>query len=135
MKKILRMMAVAAMALTIASPFLAVPAIVSAAGLSMNDLTGVGSGAQDFGNVTGMGVQDPRDIAANVIKIILAFLGIIAVVIILLGGFKWMTAAGNEEGVEEAKKILMAGVIGLAIVLAAWGIASFVLNSLITATQ
>jgi hypothetical protein len=128
MQKILRMLAIAAMALTIASPFLAAPAPASA-GLSMNDFTG-GHDAS-----AGLGASDPRDIATAIIRIILGFLGILAVVIILIGGFKWMTAAGNEEGVEEAKKILIAGVIGLAIVLAAWGIASFVLSSLITATN
>lgn len=128
MQKILRVLAVVAVALTIASPFLAAPIPVSA-GMTINDLTG-GHDAS-----AGLGTKDPRDIAASIIGIILGFLGIIAVVIILIGGFKWMTAAGNEEGVEEAKKIIIAGVIGLAIVLAAWGIASFVLNSLISATN
>ena len=45
-----------------------------------------------------------------------------------------MTAAGNEEKVEEAKKLMGAGVIGLVIVLASWGIASFILNQLVNAT-
>jgi len=58
----------------------------------------------------------------------------LAVVIILIGGFKWMTAGGNEEQVEEAKKILIAGIIGLVIILASWGIANFVLGSLLNAT-
>jgi len=83
----------------------------------------------------GLGNKDPRAIAASIIKVALGFLGIIAVVIILLGGFKWMTAGGNEEGVEEAKKLIIAGVIGLVIILASWGIASFVISSLLTATS
>jgi len=45
-----------------------------------------------------------------------------------------MTAAGNEDQVGEAKKIIVAGIIGLVIILASWGIASFVLNSLLEAT-
>lgn len=83
---------------------------------------------------TGLGERDPRDIAASVINIILGFLGIIAVIIILLGGFKWMTAGGNEDKVGEAKKLIVAGVIGLVIIIAAFAIATFVLNSLIQAT-
>ncbi|MFW5888708.1 MAG: hypothetical protein ACOCVY_03255, partial [Patescibacteria group bacterium] len=63
------------------------------------------------------------------------FLGILAVVIILIGGFKWMTAAGNEDKVGEAKKIIVAGVIGLVIILASWGIATFVLEQLMGATE
>jgi hypothetical protein len=83
----------------------------------------------------GLGDKDPREIAASVIKVALGFLGIIAVAIILLGGFKWMTAGGNEEKVEESKKLITAGIIGLIIILASWGIATFVINSLFTATQ
>lgn len=85
-------------------------------------------------NALGMGNKDPRTIAASVINIMLGFLGIIAVVIILLGGFKWMTAGGNEDKVGEAKKLMIAGVIGLIIILASWGLANFVLNSLMKAT-
>ena len=49
--------------------------------------------------------------------------------------FKWMTAGGNEEKASEARKLIISGVIGLVIILAAFGIATFVLNSLTTATQ
>jgi hypothetical protein len=122
MKKMLKGLMIVAMALTIAAPAMTLAA------------TNVDLGT-NYANNIGLGTSDPRDIAANIIKIVLGFLGILAVVIILIGGFKWMTAAGNEEGIEEAKKILIAGIIGLAIVLASWGIASFVLNSLISATN
>jgi hypothetical protein len=81
-----------------------------------------------------LGETDPRTMAAQIINVILTLLGIVAVVIVLLGGFKWMTAAGNEDKVSEAKKLLGAGVIGLVIILAAWGIANFVLEQLMGAT-
>jgi len=82
----------------------------------------------------GLGEKDPRAIMAGVINIALGFLGIVAVVIIILGGFKWMTAGGNEDKVAESKKLITAGIIGLVIVLAAWGIATFVINQLYNAT-
>jgi len=82
----------------------------------------------------GLGNRDPREIAASVINIFMGFLGIVAVVIILIGGFKWMTAGGNETQIDEAKKMITAGVIGLVIILAAWGITIFVLNALLNAT-
>ena len=49
---------------------------------------------------------------------------------ILIGGFQWMTAGGNEERVEKAKKLLIAAIIGLLIILAAWGISSYAVNVL-----
>ncbi|MFA5109655.1 MAG: pilin [Patescibacteria group bacterium] len=73
--------------------------------------------------------SDPRTVIGRVINIALSFLGVIAVGIILIGGFKWMTAAGNEEKTSEAKKLLGAGVIGLVIILASWGIATYLLST------
>lgn len=86
-------------------------------------------------NATGLGNEDPRQMAASVVNILLGFLGIIAVLIILFGGFKWMTAAGNEDQVGQAKKMIGAGVIGLLIILMAFGIAQFVIDALYDATS
>ncbi|HAO81378.1 TPA: hypothetical protein DCQ82_01490 [Candidatus Veblenbacteria bacterium] len=58
----------------------------------------------------------------------------LAVILVLWGGFKWMTAAGDEAKIGEAKKLMGAGVIGLVIILAAFAIASFVVNQLTDAT-
>ena len=82
-----------------------------------------------------LGEQDPREMVANIINIILGFLGIIALVIILYAGFTWMTAAGNEDQVGKAKKMMSAGIIGLIIILSAFGIAKFVVGALINATN
>ena len=81
-----------------------------------------------------LGTTDIRTVISQVINIIMGFLGVIAIIIILLGGFKWMTAGGNEEKVAEAKKLMISGVIGLVIVLAAYGIALFVVTALTNAT-
>lgn len=85
-------------------------------------------------NTTQLSQDDPREIVGRLINTAMLFLGIIAVVIILLAGFKWMTAGGNDDKVSEAKKLMGAGVIGLVIILAAWGIATFVLQELVKAT-
>ena len=78
--------------------------------------------------------NDPRVIAANIIRIFLGFLGIIAVGLIIYAGWLWMTAAGEADKIEKAKKILIGAVIGLVICLASFAIASFVLNRLLNAT-
>ena len=72
---------------------------------------------------------DPRTAAVSLVKLLMTFLGIIAVVIILLGGFKWMTAAGNDDKVAEAKKLIAAGIIGLVIILSAFLIVNFVITN------
>ena len=93
-----------------------------------------GGTSENVETALGLGNTDPREMAASVVNVLLGFLGIIAVLIILMGGFKWMTAGGNEDGVSEAKKMITAGVIGLVIVLASWGLAQFVINALYDAT-
>jgi len=82
-----------------------------------------------------LGSGDVRQTAARIINVALGFLGIIAVVIVLLGGFKYMISGGNEEKTAEAKKLIVSGIIGLAIILSAWAITSFVISRLVTATQ
>jgi len=89
----------------------------------------------EFGETTGLGTQDLQSSVASIIRAVLAFLGVVAVVIVLLGGFKWMTAGGNDDKVQEAKRLLIAGVIGLAIILTAYAITSFVIGALLSATQ
>ena len=71
---------------------------------------------------------DVRDTAVDIVKYLMTFLGIIAVVIILIGGFRWMTAGGNEDKIASAKKTITAGAIGLVVILAAFAIVTFVIQ-------
>ena len=76
--------------------------------------------------------KDIRTSAISLINVILSILGVIALVIILYGGFTWMTASGNEEKVTKARQIITAGIIGMIIVIAAYAIARFVIDQLYT---
>ena len=84
-------------------------------------------GIQYAANV-GLGTKEVRDVAVNVIQTLLGILGILALVIILIGGFRWMTAAGNEDNVAAAKKTIAAGIVGLIIIFFAYAIVAFVFN-------
>lgn len=77
---------------------------------------------------------DVRQTAARLINVALGFLGIIAVIIVLIGGFKYMLSGGDQSKTEEARKLIVSGIIGLAIILSAWAITSFVMNRLVEAT-
>jgi len=88
----------------------------------------------EYGTYTGLGTKDIREGIMAIVNVLLGFLGIIAIIIILYGGFVWLTSAGNEEKVGQAKKIIGAGVIGLVIIFVSYAIATFVISQLITAT-
>ena len=64
----------------------------------------------------------------RVIQYIIGLLGAVAIIIIIYAGFMWMTAGGSDEKVGKAKKTLMAGLIGLGIIILAYAIASFVIS-------
>ncbi len=70
-----------------------------------------------------------KDIPGTIGKVVggmLAFVGILFFILIIYGGFIWMTARGNEQEVTKAKDLIMAAVIGLVIVLAAYAITSYI---------
>ena len=88
----------------------------------------------EYGTYTGLGTKDLREGVMAIVNVILGFLGIIAIVIILYGGFIWLTSAGSEDKVGQAKKIITAGIIGLVIIFISYAIATFVITELISAT-
>jgi hypothetical protein len=60
----------------------------------------------------------------------LMIIGVVAVVFIMIGGFWYLTSAGNEEQAEKGRKTLVNAVIGLAVVLLAVMIVRVVVNTL-----
>ena len=66
---------------------------------------------------------------ANIINAALTLVGVIALGTMVYGGFRWMTAAGSEEQVGEAKRILTAGIIGLIIIIISWAVVNFVIGA------
>ena len=82
-------------------------------------------GLNEIQNSVGYATRDLREVVGDIIKTVLGFLGVVAIIIVLIGGFKYMTAGGSEEKVSDARKWLISGIIGLAIVLAAYAITSF----------
>ena len=81
---------------------------------------------EDVGASVGLESSDLKETVINIIQWVLGILALVAIVLIILGGVTWMTAAGNDEKVDKAKKIISAAVIGLIVVLLAWAIVIFV---------
>jgi cbb3-type cytochrome oxidase subunit 3 len=74
----------------------------------------------------------PSAVAGTVLQSVLSFVGILFLGLMLYAGFLWMTAGGNEEKVDQAKKIILAAVVGLIIISAAYAITQFVGQSITT---
>lgn len=81
---------------------------------------------ESVGAQLGLGESDLKQTVLNIIQLALGLMTLIAVVLIIYGGFVWLTSAGNEENVDKAKRIISAAAIGLVIILLAWAIVIFV---------
>lgn len=68
------------------------------------------------------------EIVATVFNIVIGISGAIFMVLLLIGGIQYMTAAGNEENTTKSKKLLVDAVIGLVLTLSAWAIGTFILR-------
>ena len=95
------------------------------------------AGSDPFGtakldNLTVKNETDVPNIVVNLINLVLGFLALIAVVIVLIGGFEWMTAGGNDDKVKTAQKRLQYGLIGLVIIFVAYGVVTYVLTTIPT---
>ncbi len=69
------------------------------------------------------------DLIFKVLKLLLGLAGAIAVVLVVIGGFQYLTSAGNEEQAESGKKTLINAAIGLVVIILAYT----AVNVLITA--
>jgi TRAP-type C4-dicarboxylate transport system permease small subunit len=70
-------------------------------------------------------------VVGTVIRAALGLLGIIFIIVVIIAGFRWMTASGNEEKVTKASGAIKRGIIGLIIVISAWAVWTFLLERLI----
>lgn len=107
---------------------LGVPALMlGKPALAQPDLGGQLDG---IGSQTGLSDNSLPEIVGNLVNVFLGILGLILFLLVLYSGFLWMTAGGNTERVDKAKKYLINAVIGLVITVAAYAISGFVVEQI-----
>jgi hypothetical protein len=78
----------------------------------------------------GLQNANPKNVIVNVIQVALGFLGLVAVIIIIIGGVLWMTAGGNDDKVAQGRKYIVNGAIGIVIILAAFAITNWLIGTI-----
>lgn len=78
--------------------------------------------------------QSVNDLIATVINIFSVVVGVVAVIMIIVGGFRYITSGGDSGNVTGAKNTILYAVIGLVIVAFAQFIVRFVLQQATEAT-
>ena len=88
----------------------------------------------EYSSILELGTRGLKSMVFTAINVILGFLGVLAITLILYGGFLWMTSGGNPEKINKAKRVLISAVIGMALIIFSFAIAQFIMKSLIDAT-
>ena len=122
-----------------------VGALILAAGLTIatgaqaQGLTSIKAGLGNAGTSSGLKDQSAQNttlesMVGRLISSLLSLVGLLLLVYLIYGGFKYMTAGGDSKGVQEATSIIRNAVIGLIIIVLSYYIADWILTQLNTAT-
>lgn len=126
MKKFLiNSLTVAAIAIAVLLPagYLSTPVSAQSAGDQV--LGGAGQAA----GPSSSSAPDITVVFTKVVNTILYVLGAIAVIMIVIGGIRYVTSGGDASGVTAAKNTILYAVIGLIVAILAYAIVNFVAKS------
>ena len=77
-----------------------------------------------------LGTNNPDDVIANIIRVFLGIVGVIALVYFIYGGFMMLTSGGNADRIKKGRDTLMWAIIGLAVIFGSYCITEAVFRAL-----
>ncbi len=84
------------------------------------------TGLDNTAGEAGIRTDDLSSLAGSVVGYGLGILGTVFLILMIVGGVMWMTAAGNDQRITRAKSLLIAAFIGIAIVFFSYAITALV---------
>ena len=93
--------------------------------------TTIASGINDLSGITGETNSNLGDRVIGILNAVVGVLGIVAVIVIVMGGVGYMTSGGDPGKTKKAKDTILYGVIGLIIVALSFVIVNFVIKNII----
>ena len=87
-----------------------------------------GSGTNDCSDTGGSNLS-PAKLATSAVNVFSWVVGVVAVIMIIVGGFRYITSGGSSDKVGSAKNTLIYAIVGLIIVALAQFIVHFVINT------
>ena len=92
------------------------------------DASNIGTGGSCTNTDTSAGTTNINGIIKTVINIFSVIVGVVAVIMIIIGGLRYITSGGDSGNVSGAKNTIIYAIIGLVVVALAQFIVQFVLN-------
>lgn len=74
----------------------------------------------------------PGGIFETIAGTLLYLLGAVAVIMLIIGGFRYVVSGGNSSSVEAAKNTILYAIVGIVIAFLAWAAVDFVVQQLVT---
>ena len=68
-------------------------------------------------------------IFTSITNVLLFVIGAVAVIMIIIGGLRYVTSGGNSASISAAKNTILYAIIGIIVALLAYAIIHFVINS------
>ncbi len=113
----------------VAVPALTAPAAYAADPVPANNKTSACNGVTQIGG-GGCNNSQFNNFIKDIINILLFLIGAIAVIMIIIGGLRYVTSGGDQGAITGAKNTILYAVIGLVIAVMAFAIVNFVLGAL-----
>jgi hypothetical protein len=66
----------------------------------------------------------------NIADTLIYIVGAVAVLMLIIGGLRYVTSQGSSDGVKQAKDTILYGIIGVVVAILAYAVVSFVASSL-----
>ena len=107
---------------------LSIPGIGLAQSNKVQEGLGNGDLQNLFGNGGLTGAQSVTQLITDVLDILLIFAGAVAVFFVIIGGYQYLTSAGNEEAAEKGRKTLVNAIIGVVVIVMAFVIINVIVN-------
>lgn len=103
---------------------------VSAAVCPPDSLNPAGNSLAECNIEPGNSPDDAKPVIQSVLEVIFALMGVVAVFVMILGGFYLMTSQGDSAKVTRGKNTILYGVVGLVVAMLAFAIVNFVLGKI-----
>ena len=68
------------------------------------------------------------DSVANVTNIMIMIIGVVSVIMLIIGGFRYVLSGGDQKGTSAAKDTILYAIIGVVVALLSYSIMNFVIG-------
>lgn len=97
--------------------------------IAFADLIGVGDNPENIDTATPAWGGSARTAIRVIVNYFLFFLGLIATIMVIYGGFLYITSGGDDAGAEKGKKILIYSAIGIIIILVSYALVNTIIET------